>query len=308
MKRILVYLLVFFVSLVTFGQKNAQLFLPEVFNSYPNVRDITMAPNGSEIYFTVDDIKSRIALISFIKKTKNGWNQPKSVSFTGKYRDLEAAFSPDGKRLYFVSNRPIHKDSVKPKDYDIWYVNRTTTGWSEPTNIGDPINTLTNEFYPSVTGKGDIYFTSEREGTVGKEDIFVSRLKDGKYQEPISISGEINTEYFEFNSFVSPDESYLIFSGQRPKEGKGGGDLYISYYNNGWSKGKLLEMINSEYLDFCPFVDTKTGTFYFTSQKTDIQRQYKKALDLDTFLKMYKQSPKGLNRIYQIDFKELVKD
>ena len=306
MFRIILLPIILFVSFLSFSQKEVQAFLPEVFENYPNVRDFTMSPDGNEIYFTVDDLKSRAALISYIKKIKDGWSKPKSVPFTGKYRDLEAAFSPNGKRLYFVSNRPIHKDSVKPKDYDIWYVDRATNGWSEPKNIGTPINTSAHEFYPSITSNGDIYFTVEREEAVGREDIFVSRSKDGKYQEPTSLKGELNTKYFEFNAFVAPDESYILFSGQRPKEGKGGGELYISYNKNGvWSKGKLLNKINSEYLDFCPFVDSKTGKLYFTSQKTDVKRYNDKSLDLDTFLKMYKQSPKGLNRIYSIDFDEL---
>ena len=306
MIRIILLLITLFTSFLSFSQKETQAFLPNVFEKYPNVRDFTMSPDGNEIYFTVDDLKSRIALISYIKKTKNGWSKPQAVSFTGKYRDLEAAFSPDGNRLYFVSNRPIHKDSVKPKDYDIWYVDRIANDWSEPKNIGAPINSSAHEFYPSITNDGAIYFTAEREGAVGREDIFVSRLKDGNYQKPVSLKGELNTKYFEFNAFVAPDESYILFSGQRPKEGKGRGELYISYAKNGvWSKGKLLEKINSEYLDFCPFVAIKTGKLYFTSQKTNVKRHYDKSLDLDIFLKMYKQSAKGLNRIYSIDFNEV---
>ena len=304
MIRTILLLITICFSSLSFSQREIEPFLPKIFEHYPNVRDFTMSPDGSEIYFTVDDFKSRIALISFIKKTKDGWTQPKSVSFTGKYRDLEAAFSPDGKRLYFVSNRPIHSDSLAAKDYDIWYVDRMNKGWSAPKNIGAPINTSRNEFYPSITNNGDIYFTAERKDAVGREDIFVSRLKNGKYQEPISLKGELNTKYFEFNAYVSPDESYLLFSGIRPKEGKGGGDLYVSYNTNGiWSKGKLLKQINSEYLDFCPFVDTKTGKLYFTSQKTTIKRQYETPLNLNSFLNLYRDSSKGLNRIYSIDFK-----
>ncbi|NNC70005.1 MAG: hypothetical protein HKN90_04190 [Flavobacteriaceae bacterium] len=307
MIRIVLIVIALLVCLSSLAQKEAQAFLPEIFENYPNVRDFTMSPDGNEIYFTVDDLKSRMGLISFIKKNDSGWSKPKSVSFTGKYRDIEAAFSPDGKRLYFASNSPLHKDSIQPKDYDIWYVDRENEGWSEPINSGAPINTSAHEFYPSITNSGDIYFTAERDGAVGREDIFVSRIKDGNYQEPISLPGELNTEYYEFNAFIAPDERYIVFSGQRPKEGKGRGELYISYNENGkWSKGKLLQKINSEYLDFGPFVDAQSGRLYFTSQKTDVLRHYDKPLDLNAFLLKYRQSPKGLNRIYSIDFKEVI--
>ena len=309
MARVLLGFLFSFTPLMVFVQNEAKPFLPELFEAYPNVRDIAISPGGREVYFTVDDLKSRVAIIVFLTKTSKGWSKPQTVSFTGNYRDLEPTFSRDGKKLFFVSNRPTHKDSIKPKDYDIWYVDRIGTRWSEPKNLGPPINTSGHEFYPSITNKGDLYFTSEREGAVGREDIFVSRLKDEKYEEPVSVPGALNTKYFEFNAYVAPDESYLIFSAQRPNEGRGRGELYISYNKNGtWSKGQLLEKINSEYLDFCPFVDMNTETFYFTSQKTNIKKHYEESLDIETFLKMYTDKPKGLNRIYYMDFKELLKD
>jgi len=309
MIRILLWLILSFISLLTFAQKEAQPFLSELFENYPNVRDIAISPNGNEIYFTVDDLKSKIAVIAYIKKNERGWTSPKTVSFTGNYRDLEPAFSPDGNRLFFVSNRPLHKDSIHPKDYDIWYVDKVDDIWSKPKNIGMPINTQAHEFYPSLTNKGDLYFTAEREGVVGREDIFVSRLKDGIYQEPTSVNGGVNTKYFEFNAFVAPDESYLIFSGQRPKEGKGRGDLYISYNeNNTWTKAELLREVNSDYLDFCPFVDVKSGKFYFTSQKTAIKRRYLEPLNMETFLALFSsKEAKGLNRLYSIDLNQILK-
>ena len=176
-----------------------------------------MARKFSSLLMT---LRVRIAVIAYIQKNKEGWSIPKTVSFTGNYRDLEPAFSSDGNRLFFVSNRPLHKDSINPKDYDIWYVDKVDGVWSKPKNMGMPINTKAHEFYPSVTKNGDLYFTVEREGTVGREDIFVSRVKDGVYQEPTSIRGGVNTKYFEFNGYVSPDESYLIFSGNDRKKEK----------------------------------------------------------------------------------------
>jgi len=310
MFRLLLFLLLYLISMNIVAQSKPKAFLPEIFENYPNVRDIAISPDGNEIYFTVDDLKSRIAVIAYITKNKDGWSEPKTVSFTGNYRDLEPAFSYEGDRLYFVSNRPVESTSITPKDYDIWYVDKTEIGWSKAKNIGSPVNTEGHEFYPSVTKKGDLYFTTERVNAVGREDIFVSRLEDGIYQEPIPINGGVNTKYFEFNAFVAPDESYLIFSAQRPKEGLGGSDLYISYKkDNSWGKAKLIENINSPYLDFCPFVDLKTNRLYFTSQKTDIKKYYEESLALSEFLKLYSSgTPMGLNRLYYIDFSKITLD
>ncbi len=308
--KYITYIIVCLLSInCALAQAEPEAFLPQLFINYPNVRDIAISPNGDEIYFTVDDIKSKIALISYIKKVNNNeWSKPKAALFSGKYRDLEPAFSPDGKRLYFVSNRPINKDSISPKDYDIWYVDKINTNWSSPKNIGFQINSKANEYYPSVTKNGDIYFTSERENGVGSEDIFVSRLKDGKYQKPTALGLGVNTKYYEFNAYISPNEEYLIFSALRPNEGIGGGDLYISYNkNNEWSKAKLLEKINTEYLDFCPFVDVENDKLYFTSQRSSVKKFYKKPLTLEQFLAIYgSKEAKGLNRLYSIDLSSVV--
>lgn len=308
MVRLLVFLILFLVSFIIKAQDKPAAFLPELFKDYPNVRDIAIAPDGNKIYFTVDGLKSKVAVIAFITKQNNGWSKPKTVSFTGNYRDLEPAFSQDGKRLYFVSNRPAHKDSIQPKDYDIWYVDKIKSGWSKPKNLGQPINTEANEFYPSLTKNGTLYFTSARKGTKGNEDIFVSAFKNGQFQEPISVSGGVNTKYYEFNAFVDPDERYLIFSSHRPNEGQGGSDLYISYQKDGlWQKATLLKNVNSPALDFCPFVDSKTNRFYFTSQRTQVKRYYKKRLDIDWFLNMYQKGSMGLNRVYYINFSDIAK-
>jgi len=98
MTRILLWLLFSFISTLAFAQKEAQPFLPDLFESYPNVRDIAISPDGNEVYFTVDDLKSKIAVIAYIQKNREGWSAPKTVSFTGNFRDLEPAFSSDGNR------------------------------------------------------------------------------------------------------------------------------------------------------------------------------------------------------------------
>ncbi len=306
MFRIILIFMLF--SLSNWAQENPRAFLPDLFKGYPNVRDIAISPDGQEVYFTVDDLYSQVGVIAFMKKNETGWGQPQTVSFTGNYRDIEPAFSKNGQQLYFVSNRPLDSSSIAPKDYDIWYVNKTTSGWSEPINLGAPINTMANEYYPSITENGDIYFTTENELAVGKEDIFVSRLFQGVYQKPVSIKGGVNTEHYEFNAFVAPDESFLIFTSQRPKEGLGGGDLYISYrIGDVWGKAELLAQVNSPFLDFCPFVDFNSNTFYFTSRRSAIKKHYQESLKLDQFLELYSTgNPKGLNRIYSIDLSEII--
>ena len=287
------------------GQGKVQSFLPEHFSGYAHVRDIAISPEGKEIYFTLDSYKSEIGSIAYIKKEDEGWSEPEIVSFSGKYRDLEPAFSSDGKTLYFASNRPVHKDSTAPNDYNIWKVVRDVNSWSSAVVLDTAINTEYNEFYPSVAKSGNIYFTSDRPTEVGRENIYLSEFGKEGFKDAIPLGEGINSKYYEFNAFVAPDESFLLFSAIRPKEGVGGGDLYISFNQNGWQKAQPLKLVNTPYLDFCPFVDVKTNTLYFTSQKTELPKFSKEPLKASFFSGLRTSAlPKGLNRLYSIDFEQ----
>lgn len=112
-----------------------------------------------------------------------------------------------------------------------------TEPWSEPMNLGAPINTEHNEFYPAISMSKNLYFTSDRPSAIGKDDIFLSEWNSGTYNDVTSLSASINTEGYEFNSYIAPDESFIIFSGYNRKDGLGSGDLYISFKNTdgSWS-------------------------------------------------------------------------
>lgn len=157
--------------------------------------------------------------------------------FSGQDQDMEPFLSPDNLRLYFVSNRS-KSDTAASKDFDIWFVERASTNdqWSTPENMGIPINSSQNEFYPSVAESGNLYFTSDRPGSKGRDDIFMSQWTDKGYTEPVSLSDSINSGEFEFNAYIASDESFIVFTGYNWEGGFGSGDLYISYKTgDGWS-------------------------------------------------------------------------
>ena len=117
-----------------------------------------------------------MSVILYSQKINGKWTTPEVASFSGLYSDLEPAFSPDGSKLYFVSNRPLQQQGEK-KDYDTWYVKKEKGQWQNPINPGSPVNSEQDEFYPSVTKNGNIYFTRAADGR--EEDIFLCRFTDG---------------------------------------------------------------------------------------------------------------------------------
>ncbi len=285
-------------------KSNVEPFLPELFADFPGVRDIAISPNGKEIYFTIDDIRSKFGALAFIKsKGKGKWSKPQIASFSGRFRDIEPFFSNDGNTLFFSSNRPL-EDGEPVKDYDIYYVTRESAkyAWSEePVRLSENINTPGNEYYPSQTDSGDLYFTAERAEGLGKEDIYVSRLVNGEYHDPVALPDAINSGHNEFNAFIAPDEEFIIFTSQRPGEGKGRGDLYISFKRDGlWADAELLDAVNSAGLDFCPFVDMKSRHLYFTSNRSEVNNQYKKPLNIGELTEIFTKKPHGAQRLYRV--------
>lgn len=302
-----IYFLLALLSVTCFAQNKPQPFLEEIVSQFPNVRDLAISPNGHEVMFTAQSFMGNLSAIVTVAKEGDSWGLPKVASFSGKYFDLEPFYSPDGLKLYFVSTRPMDQTSVEPKDFDIWVVERKNlnSAWSKPKNMGSPINTEHGEFYPSIAKNGNFYFTRDNPTLNRKDDLYISLIKEGKYQEPFALPKSINTESYEYNAFIAPDESYLIFGGYNRKDGLGSGDLYISYKTeNGWSEAKNMgNFINSDKMDYCPFV--KDGILYFTSKRDFTDTKPKNTLSFDDLLEEFWKYDNGSSKLYKIPFESM---
>lgn len=234
-----------------------------------NERDFALSRDEKEIYFTITSPRSDFQTIVTCRQLKQGeWTKPEVVPFGGMYSDLEPTFSADGRTLYFASNRPVSGNS--PKDFDIWKVMREGNGWSTPVNLGAPVNTEHDEFYPSVTKTGHLYFTANYPGKGrGREDIYRAEWRENKFQIPQALDSAINSQVDEFNAFVSPDEDYILFTCYGRRDDAGGGDLYMSVKDAAgkWQQARCLTELNSSYLDYCPYVSPDGKKLFITSSR-----------------------------------------
>lgn len=291
-------------------KEGVQPFAENTFSQYTNVRDFTISTTEDEAYFSLQSPGRELSVIMKMKKQNNKWKTPEISTFSGKYTDLEPFLSPDNLRLYFASNRPVAKDSSITKDFDIWYVKRNSLDaeWSSPQNLGAPVNTKADEFYPAITNSGNIYFTAITEETGPADDIFVSHWENNSYSKPLILSDSINTKGAEFNAFVAPDESYIIFSGWQRSDGIGAGDMYISKKADGqWAIAKNLgEIINSKQTDFCPFV--ANGKLYFTSRRSNVANKENGFTNTEELLSEINRYDNGFSRIYQVDIGSLINE
>ena len=96
-------------------------------------------------------------------------------------------------------------------------------------------------------------------------------MVNNEFQKPIRLSEAINTNQYEADVFISPDESYMIFCSTRD-DSFGRGDLYVSFRNHdgNWSPAKNMGgQINTSNYEYCPFV-TKDGKYLFYTSNQDI--------------------------------------
>jgi hypothetical protein len=283
-------------------------FLPELFAGLPNVRDMAISPDGKEMFFTVESYKKEFsAVFTSLKKGKK-WSEPQVANFSGEFRDLEPAFSPDGLRLFFVSARPLSAASKEAKDYDLWYLERKAMGesWSAPMHAGPMVNTKEDEFYPSIAANGNLYFTRQTPDATPHEDIWVCEWKENQWQAARQLGAGVNTLGSEYNAFVAPDESYLVFGAYKRPGDQGGGDLWVSQRDAKglWSAAKPMPLpINSPRIDFCPFVEASTGLLYFTTERSEIPKQMPRKMSTAELLTRMKTPANGLERVFCIPFK-----
>ncbi len=255
-----------------FGQtppdNQPRVFAPNFISDQFNNRDAALSPDGTEFYFSL--WTGSYGLILFSKEVKGRWTTPERVPFSSGHSDIEPFITPDGSRLYFASNRPVNGDDSN--DYDIWYVDRRDNQWGEPTRLDSIINSPADEFYPTASRNGTLYFTTHRDDGFGGEDIYRSEYRHGAFQTPENLGDAINSPRGEFNALVAPDESFLIFSSFGRTDGSGGGDLYISFNEqNTWRPAiNMGEFVNSPRLDYCPAITPDGQFLLFSSRKSTL--------------------------------------
>ncbi len=268
-------------------------------NVFLNVRDFTISDTKDEAYFTIQSPDQQISQMVMLKKNKDQWETPTLLSFCDSFNYMEPFLSPNGNRLYFASDRPLIAGESR-KDFDIWYVDRPSQHipWSEPKNLGTPINTKYDEFYPTLSLNQNLYFTKDVPNGLGKDDIYFAKWDGNQYLTPELLNTNINSEGYEFNAFISRNEDFILYSKYKAKDGLGSGDLYISKKVDGiWQTAKNLGgNVNSKYMDYCPYYDEHSKTLYFTSKRNTLKR--KNFQSVSEFQDYIMNTPNGLSKIY----------
>ncbi len=282
-----------------------EMFAPGVISTSFFEGHASISPDEDEMYFAIYNNDHSYSTIAFSKKMGNTWQKPEIVSFSGNYNDGSPALSPDGAKLFFSSNRPISGKGLN-SSHDIWVVNRTDNGWSDPTHLKS-VNSPGYDFSPSVDSYGNLYFCSRREGGYGDLDVYVSYNNKGAYTAPILLDTSINSKYQEGNVGVSPDGNLLFVMVQHKPGDFGYDDIHYSIKKKGtWLPLKNLgEVVNTYTYDFSPKVSPDGNTLYFSSR---LNKNFINANVKHTYQSLSRKlnSPlNGFGNIYKISLNQL---
>ncbi|NIN00245.1 MAG: hypothetical protein GTO24_19860 [candidate division Zixibacteria bacterium] len=246
------------------GQKppgsTPELFAPDIVSSNQFEHGcVTFNPDGREAYWTssvrLADSGYTTGFILTSRIETDRWTLPQLAEFSGIGLDDDIpVFSPDGKRLYFLSRRG-------PRG--MWCVQRNDSAWSEPLYIEGGPNELGPYWQFSVTANGNIYFGSDG-------DIWLSRFADDVYVKPELLDSAITTPFDEGHPCIAPDESFLIYCPDGYPDSIGGEGIRISFRkgDRGWSKPVKLEPNGELLKGICPVLSPDGKYLFFNNMST----------------------------------------
>lgn len=128
--------------------------------------------------------------------------------------------SPDGRRLFFVSDMPGGSGGT-----DIWFSDNLGNAWGVPQNMGPKVNTPGDEMYPFITRDSTFYFTSTGHPGLGGQDIFMCRLTPSGPGTVLNMGYPLNTRFNDNGLIVLSDDTTGFFVSDRPG-GAGSDDIY----------------------------------------------------------------------------------
>jgi outer membrane protein OmpA-like peptidoglycan-associated protein len=188
-----------------------------------NVGTAGITPDGQKMVVFMGGATDQGNLFQVIK-SGDVWSKPSILSNTINSPGMETtcSISPDGKVIYFASNRRGGRGGL-----DIWKIEQKTTGvWSQPINLGPEINTPDDEDAPFIhPDQKTLFFTSDGHATMGGRDIFKTTLVNGKWTKPENMGYPVNTTSNDNYFTLLADGKRGYFSSDR-KGGQGAQDIY----------------------------------------------------------------------------------
>jgi len=220
-----------------------EVFAPELLGPVGYRYRLAISPRGDEMFLSGD---SGVLYRLRYDGTTKAWIGPEPAPFKGG----ESSFSPDGKRLYFISRKPASGSKVA---LNVFYVERDASGeWGDPKTLGSPVWDQTVHT-PVTAANGNLYATG----------IIRLRFADGRYQPAEQLDPPVKGGH----PTIAPDESFLLFDARQPESRAT--DLYVVFRrpDGTWTPpANLGSPINSPERETNPTLSPDGKYLFFTRQ------------------------------------------
>jgi outer membrane protein OmpA-like peptidoglycan-associated protein len=203
------------------GVSGTPILFSEALASPVNEGPADFSDNGNTICFTRNIVpfkkvsSNRLGTgelgLFLSTRSADSWSEPESFPYNStKYSILHPSFSKDGTELFFASDMPGGLGGM-----DLYKSERTATGWGEPINLGASINTAANEVFPRIHREGELYFSSDRSGGMGKLDIYHTYRESGNWSGPVVLPEPVNSAGNDLGFMLMDDGKNALFSSDR---------------------------------------------------------------------------------------------
>lgn len=274
-----VFLITFFYVASGFSQLDSRRLSRSVSASIDNEVAPYISANGKALVFMMKDSFSGKWSVEYSRKSGGDWDRSQSVDVINKSDKLNqiggCCLSPDGNTLFYTT-----KKYGGLGNSDIWQTNRSKNGvWSEPQNLGKPINSAQFDANPCISADGKyMYFmrcNSLSNSTTECCKIFVAERK-GKsdWNEPVALPAPINMGC-ESTPRIAADGKTLFFASKR-SGGLGGLDIYMSRKEGGiWSEPIAVVEMNTKMDDQYLSMAGRENLVYYSAQGNETQDLFK---------------------------------
>lgn len=194
--------------------------------------------NGDVMFFTrnnyIDGVQATDASgkvgtkIYRATKGEYDWENIEELPFnSNEYSCQHPSLSKDGKRLYFSSNMPGGKGG-----YDLYFVEWTRNGWSDPVNLGPEVNSKFNEAFPFTHDSGFLFYASDNKKSLGGLDMFMIDLNETGKWKSVALGTPFNSTEDDFGLLVSEAGDFGFFTSNR-NSSMGKDDIYRFAFEGG---------------------------------------------------------------------------
>jgi hypothetical protein len=212
---------------------NRKVFSPSTSFPFP-CEALTFNSDFKTMYFTKYSVNEGVEKIYQAKYSsdsdaKGVWSvSQKPLDFcTGKSTYSHPTLSVDGKIMIFASNSRGSLGGM-----DLFMTRNNGEKWAAPLNLGEAINTKSNELFPYLDSENNLYFSSDGLQGYGGYDVFVCKFNGAAWEKPVNLSTPVNTKFDDVAFTVNRKDGKSAFYTVKQKSGKRSLQLYMVTINS----------------------------------------------------------------------------